>query len=351
MNDKALKTRHRRIREQMSRLGVDCLIVTKPANVTYITGFMGDDSWAVVLPKNVILITDSRYSEQARAECSNCRIIERKEGMIKATADLLNKRQMRKIGVEKSTSIADFEGLKKELEHRIKPVANVVETVRRTKDKGEISAIRAAAKIAARALKSTIRRMRAGITENELAGLLDFEIRKLGGQNSFETIVAFGANASRPHHRPTGRKLRRNDTVLIDFGVRRNRYSCDITRCFAVGKEGRLYKKAYAAVEEAQAAALKMVRAGIEIKKVDAAARAVISKYGLPVYGHGTGHGLGLEVHEMPAVTAKSQGTLQQGDVITIEPAVYMPGRLGIRLEDDILVTQKGYVVLSNITR
>jgi Xaa-Pro aminopeptidase len=363
MDTKILRERHRRIREALVRADVDCLILTRPANVTYVTGFMGEDSWAIVLPKGIVLVTDSRYSEQARQECPGargCRIIIRKEAMFKAVAKLLRKfrsppRLARrgsgeaglKIAVEKSASIADFEGLKKHLKCRIRTTDSIIETARRTKDEKEIAAIRLASKIAGRAFENTRRRIRTGMTENELAGMLDFEIRKSGGQNGFPTIAAFGANASRPHHRPTNRKLRKNDTILIDFGVRYKGYCCDVTRCLTVGRVNRLYDKVYKAVKNAQSAAMNMVKAGVEIKKVDEAARAVLKKEGLPVYGHGTGHGLGLEVHEMPTVSAKSEGTLQAGDVTTIEPGVYMPGRLGVRIEDDVLVTQEGYILLS----
>jgi Xaa-Pro aminopeptidase len=229
-------------------------------------------------------------------------------------------------------------------------LANVVENVRRNKDESEVAAICAAAEIARRVFETTRRKIRKGVTENELAGILDFEIRKLGGRNGFDTIVAFGANASRPHHQPTNRKLSQKDTVLIDFGVRYNGYCCDITRCFAVGKAGPFFHRVYAAVEQAQAAALKMVRAGAEISEVDAAAKDVIRKNGLPVYGHGTGHGLGLEVHELPSVSNRTKGTLHAGDVITIEPAVYVPGKLGVRIEDDVLVTDDGYLLLSDGT-
>jgi Xaa-Pro aminopeptidase len=176
---------------------------------------------------------------------------------------------------------------------------------------------------------------------------VDFEIRKAGGNNSYETIVAFGPNASRPHHQPTSRKLRKNDTVLIDFGVRLNGYCCDLTRCFPVGKPSRLYEKVYAAVKLAQAAAIRMVKAGVEISQVDTAAKEIIKKANLPVYGHGTGHGLGLEVHETPLVSSRAKGKLHAGDVITIEPGVYIPGRLGVRIEDDILVANDGCVVLT----
>jgi len=282
MNDRALRNRQKKVREGMSRAGADCLIVTRPANVTYITGFLGDDSWAIVLPRAVILITDSRYSEQAAKECKKCRIVVRRNSMIKTVVKLL-KNKVRKIGIEKSATIFDFEGLKKELKLRVKPIANIIEAVRQIKDDGEIAAIKAASKIASLAIKNTISRIRAGMTENELAGLLDFEIRKLGGQIGFDTIAAFGPNAARPHHRPTDRKLRKNDTILIDFGARYRGYTCDITRCFTTGKAGSLYNKVYNAVSEAQEAALKIVRAGAKIKNVDLAARSVLEKYKLPV--------------------------------------------------------------------
>ncbi|MBN2020014.1 MAG: aminopeptidase P family protein [Sedimentisphaerales bacterium] len=335
----------------MTQVKADCLIVTKSANVTYITGFSGEDSWAIVMPKGVSLVTDSRYSEQARQECKRCRIIVRKKGMVKTIAEMLQNRRGMRIAVEKSASIAEFEQLKKCLPGRLKAIGNIVETVRRTKDESEIAAIREAARIAARAFENTRRQIKHGMTENELAGILDLEIRKSGGQHAFETIAAFGANASRPHHRPTSRKLRKNDTVLIDFGVRFNGYCCDITRCFTSGKISRLYYRVYKAVQKAQAAALKEIKAGVEITKVDSAARTVIKKSGLPVYGHGTGHGLGLEVHEMPSLSPKTEGTLQAGNVITIEPGVYMPGKLGVRIEDDVLVTEKGPVLLSKIPK
>jgi len=177
--------------------------------------------------------------------------------------------------------------------------------------------------------------------------MLNFQIRKLGATNSFDTIVAFGPNASRPHHQPGKNKLKQNDTVLIDFGAKYKGYCCDITRCFTVGRLTAFYKKVYNIVEQAQTAATKMVKAGVEIVRVDAAAREVICKNDLPVYGHGTGHGLGLEIHELPYIKAESKGRLKAGQVITIEPGVYIPGRLGVRIEDDILITETGYKILT----
>lgn len=343
-----MKRRINAVRHRLSEKKISCLVVTKPANVTYTTGFSGDDSWAVITNRSIYLLTDSRYIEQTREQCPYCRIIERTGAMAEETARLVKRlKSVRALTVEKSASLADFDALKETVRVQLKSADKIIESARTIKDSSEIAAIRAAGRIAAEALKRTQRYIKPGITENELAGMLDFQIRKLGAINSFETIVAFGANSSRPHHQPGTRKLKKADTVLIDFGVKYKNYCCDLTRCFAVGRPSRFYKKVYDVVQEAQAAALKMVKAGVEIQQVDAAAREVISKNDLPVYGHGTGHGLGLEVHEEPIVAKKIEGKLIAGMVFTIEPGVYIPGKLGVRIEDDILVTETGCEVLS----
>jgi len=348
MKGEIIKNRIRAVRRLLNKGKINCLIVTKPANVAYTTGFLGGDSWAVVTARSVYLLTDSRYTEQAQNECPACRIIERKAPLPEAAARLLKKtKSVTTIAVEKSTSIAGLKALKKHTKTRVRATANIIELARSIKDRSEVAAIRTAARIAAQAFRQILRYIKPGITENELAGRLDFQIRKLAAINSFETIVAFGPNASRPHHQPSDRKLKKNDTALIDFGVKYKGYCCDITRCFAVGRATNFYKKVYDAVCQAQAAAIKMVKAGLEIQQVDAAARKVIAGYDLPVYGHGTGHGLGLEVHEEPIVAKKAKGKLKAGMVFTIEPGVYIPGKLGVRIEDDILVTETGSRILS----
>ena len=350
MNNRIIKNRIKTIRRLLNRKKINSLLVTKPANVTYTTAFLGADSWAVITPRAVYLLTDSRYTEQAKAECSNCRIIERTAPLPEATGKLLKKlKSVQTVAIEKAASLTDFEMVKKNIKGHLKSTANIIESVRSIKDSSEIAAIKKAAQIAAQALGKIRRYIKPGITENELAGTLDFQIRKAVAFNSFETIVAFGPNASRPHHQPSSRKLKKNDTILIDFGVRYKGYCCDLTRCFAVGKVTHFYKKVYDAVQEAQAAALKMVKAGVPIKKVDAAARKIIAGHNLPVYGHGTGHGLGLEIHEEPVLNAENKGKLKAGMVFTIEPGVYIPGKLGVRIEDDILVTKTGYKILTQL--
>jgi Xaa-Pro aminopeptidase len=348
MGDNNTIMRVKTLRAALRKQGADALIVTKFSNVTYLTRFLGDDSWALITGTRIFLLTDSRYTEQANKECIDCTVIERKEGIAKVAGQILSRqRAVKTVAVEDSTSVAAFSALKKNVNVRLKKAADLVEKVREVKDDGEIDLIKIAAQIAQKALAATMKYIKPGVSENEIAGLLNLNIRRLGARESFETIVAFGPNASQPHHICTDRKLKKNDTVLIDWGVKYKGYCCDLTRSFAVGKEGRLFEKVCNAVLEAQHAAIAKIKDGVTFAEVDGAAREVLKKHNLPVYGHGTGHGLGLEVHERPIVSAKTKGKLRAGQVITIEPGVYMPGVLGVRIEDDVLVTKGGCKVLS----
>jgi len=348
MNAESIKRRVRATGRQLKSKDIDCLVVTRPANVTYTTGFLGDDSWAIITKGRVYLVTDSRYIEQAQKECPACKIVERTRPMAEAVAKILGRlKSARTIAVEKSASLAEFGRLKKAIKTRLRTVADIIENVRTIKDSDEIAAIKAAASIATRALAQTLPCIKPGITESELAGMLDLQIRKLGAKNSFETIVAFGPNASRPHHQPGKRKLKKSDSILIDFGARYNGYCSDITRCFCLGRPTTFYKKVYDVVEKAQAAAIKKIRAGVKLTEVDAAARQVIAESSLPVYGHGSGHGIGLEIHENPFLKPDGRGKLRAGQILTIEPGVYIPGKLGVRIEDDCLVTETGCQILT----
>ena len=348
MDENTVKSRVRAIRRVMRAKKVDWLIITQAANVTYVTGFLGDDSWAIIGRRGVYLVTDSRYIEQAEGECVGCKVVDNNRDMAGAIGKIMARAKGKgSAGVEESCSVAEFRELRKRLTTRVKAVGGIVEAVRRAKDGGEVRAIRRAVKVAWEALDETIKYLRAGVSESAAAGKLDFEMRKRGCMVSFDTIMAFGANGSRNHHQPGGRKLRRNDTILIDFGALYNGYHCDMTRSFVFGKAGRGYEKAYYAVAEALRAGIDKVRDGASVKEVDSAGRQVLAKRGMDVYGHGTGHGLGLMVHEIPYIAKESKGKLRAGDVITIEPGVYLPGRFGIRLEDDFLVTEKGCKLLS----
>ena len=336
------------VREQLRSRRLAALILTRPANVTYVTGFLGEDSWAIVTAKAVYLLTDSRYTEQAQKECVGATLVERKELIAPAAGKLVRKLRLKgTVALENSTSVATYAALKKGFNVPLKPVGEIVESLRAVKDQEEATAIRTAAAIAATAFKRAVRRAKPGVTEGELAGIVDLEMRRQGAKVGFDTIVAFGPNASRPHHQPSDRKLSETDTVLIDFGARYKGYCCDITRSFFVGKPTAAWRKAYHVVEKAQAAAIDAARAGIELAKLDAIPREVIRDRGLPVYGHGTGHGFGLEIHEIPFLREKAEGRLKAGQIITIEPGIYIPGKLGVRIEDDILISACGCEVLT----
>jgi Xaa-Pro aminopeptidase len=349
MNALDIKRRVRAISGDLKKNKIDCLIITKPANVSYATGFLGDDSWAMIVNGRSYLVTDSRYTEQALNECPICTIIERHEPLAQAAAKIIKKyKSAENIYVENSASIAEYGLIKKAVRSKIQTAGGIIENIRCIKDDSEIAAIKAAGSIAAKALEQTLPEIKPGMTESEAAGMLDFRIRRLGSTNSFETIMAFGPNASIAHHQPGTRKLKKNDTILIDFGAKYAGYCSDITRCFIVGKPNSFYRKVYDVVEKAQSTAIRMVKAGITIKEVDSAARDVIKKADLPVYGHGTGHGLGIEIHENPFLRPETEGILQPGHIITIEPGIYIPGKLGVRIEDDVLVTETGCEILTN---
>jgi Xaa-Pro aminopeptidase len=186
------------------------------------------------------------------------------------------------------------------------------------------------------------------MTEKDLAELLDLETKNLGLTKGTFTIVAFGPNTTEPHHYPTESKLKQNDTILIDYWAKCDGYYSDITRCFAIGAPTDLYMEVYRVVERAQASAIELIKDGVKVKIIDEAAREVISTSGYPNYEHPTGHGIGLEIHESPFLNSKSDVKLRTGDVITVEPGVYIPGKFGIRIEDDVLVTETGYEVLTS---
>jgi Xaa-Pro aminopeptidase len=348
MNTKNITRRVDAVRAELSKKHIDALLLTKPADVTYLTGFLGEDSWALVTKNATYLLTDSRYTEQAEKECVRTTIVERKGPIAEAAGKLLGRlKSVKTAGVENSIPLGLYQTVKKGLSLPLKGVESPVDAPRSCKDGDELAAIRTAAAIAATAFARLRRYIKPGITESALAGVLDMEMRRQGAKVGFETIVAFGPNGSRPHHQPSERELAPRDTILIDFGARYRGYCCDITRTFALGRPTAAFRRAYETVAQAQAAAIGSARAGAALVEVDAAARRVIRDSGLPVYGHGTGHGFGLEIHEVPFLKTDAKGELKTGQVITIEPGVYLPGQLGVRIEDDILITDTGCQILT----
>ncbi len=347
-----LKDRIKKVRAKLGAAKADVLLVTAKANVSYLSGFWGGDSWLILTGNKSILVTDSRYTLQAKKECSACKIYQRKGSMIDAVAQILKRLpKVRTAAVEDKIELAVFKILRKKLPVRIKPVKNIVESVRAVKDKSEIAAIRKAIEIAGKSLEKILPKIRAGYSEAQVAAMLEFELKKAGATPSFETVVAFGSNSAMAHHRPTNRKLKKVDTILIDYGAKLSGYCCDLTRCFATGRVNNFYAKVYKTVLDAQTAALNILKSGIKAKNVDACAKEIIKSAKLPPYGHGLGHGLGIDVHEQPGVSVLSKASLQDGNVITVEPAVYLDGKFGIRIEDDVLVTESGCEILSSLLK
>jgi len=356
MDKKLIQRRLKQLRGFLREKDLDALVLTKVENVRYITNFSGHDSWVLVTEKASILLTDSRYTEQAIGECLGCRIVERKKTITDALAEEVKRHgKIRRLAVEKTIPVGTLMRIRKALHPLGTAVVcadSAVEQIRLIKMPAEIQTIRRAAQIAWKCLDAALKSLRTGMTEQQLTAHLEYQMRMRGARPGFDTIIAFGPNGSRNHHQPSGRKLRAHDTILIDFGVSLDGYTCDITRSFGWNKVSGEYRRAWETVYAAQQAAIAKLRDGVPAVEADAAAREVIQRSGFPVYGHGTGHGLGLEVHEMPYLTPLDKKTrLKAGQVITIEPGIYLPGRFGIRLEDDVLITETGAEVLTTDRR
>ncbi len=346
-----LKKRIKKLRAKLVDLKIDALVITNQSNVSYLSGFWGDDSWLIATASSNTLITDSRYTLQAKQECQLCKIYERKAGMAEALAGLFKKLPPKTIAVEDSVQLSVFRAIRKKLGSRLKTASNIVEAIREIKDETEIERIRKAAVIAEQSLAKVLKKIKAGISEKEVAAMLDFEMKRAGAEPSFETNVSFGSNAAMAHHRPGNRKLKKVDTILVDWGAKLNGYCCDLTRCFAVGKVKKLYAKAYKTVLDAQTTAINMLKAGISVRDADKKAKEIIKAQNLQPYGHGLGHGLGIDIHESPAVSIHSKASLHSGNVITIEPGVYLDNKFGIRIEDDVVITDRGCEVLTSLVK
>lgn len=350
-SERIIKDRQSAVRRQLKNKNLDGLIVTAAGNVRYLTGFTGEDSWVFITSRRNYLLTDSRFTEQAEKECIKTVIKQRKGRMSELLGKVIaGSKSVNKVGIEKSVSVAALEAVRKRLRKvkvKVKPAGGIVESLRVIKTDGEVRLIKKAGGIAAKVFSESLKELKLGMTENEWTGIVEYQMRRFRAARGFETIVAFGKNGSIPHYQPGNVKLRKNDSVLIDFGVSYKGYRCDISRSFPVGDRGGRYAKALEVVKDAQKNAIAKIKAGVKAVDIDKAARETIKTAGFTPYGHGTGHGLGLDVHEKPFISYKSKDILKSGMVVTIEPGIYLPGKFGIRVEDDVLVTDKGSRVLT----
>ncbi len=343
--------RRRAIAARLPELKIDALLVSSPANVRYLSGYSGSNGLVLIGPKQAHFFTDPRYGQEA-GRTITAKVHVAKGPLIAAAAALAKRKKWKKIGFEsENMSVSAYGKLKEDLPlgFSLVPVGRVNEEQRMLKSPAEIAKIRRSVDLNSEAFARTIRRVKVGTRENEIAAELEYQIRTLGAEKpSFETIVASGERSALPHSTPGARALQGNELLLIDMGASLDGYASDMTRMAYAGSPSGRVREMYRAVLEAQFAALDAVHAGVPAEKVDAAARSVLKKFKLDRYFvHSTGHGLGLEIHEPPRIGKKDKTPLQAGMAITIEPGVYLPGVGGIRIEDTVVVTETGCDILT----
>jgi Xaa-Pro aminopeptidase len=339
----------------MRRQQLEGMVVTGLPNVRYLCGYSGSSGLLWVSLRETVFFTDFRYQEQAKREVRAGRTVIIKNALLDDLLQLPSIGRARRIGYESGRLLcSQLERIARDISlQRLKPTAGLVEAVRQTKDQGELAKIGRAAAIADRAFSAIVKFIKPGLTERAVANQLDYYLRKFGADKpSFDSIVASGPNGALPHAQPGDRRLRRGDFLVLDFGARHQGYCSDMTRTVCLGKPTARHIEIYRLVQQAQTSGLKAVRPGVKGKTADAAARQVIEEAGYGKYfGHGLGHGVGLEVHEGPRLGKTSEDLLQPGHVVTVEPGVYLPGWGGVRIEDLVAVTGKGCRIFSNSTK
>lgn len=350
--------RRQKLLSQLKSSGVDSLLVTNFTNVTYLTGFTGDDSFLLVSRSATILISDGRYTTQLSQECPGLDVHIRsvKTSIIAATAKVVKQAKLSRLGFESSsTTVSELHRLTEEAKGiEFVPVEGAVETLRLIKDNDEIQQLREAIRQAEKGFEMLKASLRPSQTEREVAHDLEHAMRKFGAKGaSFPPIVAVGPRAALPHARPTNALISEADFVLVDWGADGpTGYKSDLTRVLCTGKISPKLENVYGVVLKAQLAGIAAIRPGVRCCDVDAAARKVIEDAGFgKFFNHGLGHGIGLDIHEGPRLNAATERELKPGMVVTVEPGIYLEGWGGVRIEDDILVTRQGHEVLTAVPK
>jgi Xaa-Pro aminopeptidase len=337
----------------LKQRGLDGLLVSLPANVSYLTESLSRDAYLLVSLRGNIYFTDSRYIEEARGFLKeNAQLKECNGSVFNHIAETILGLGLRKIGFEERyLPFAEFARLKAlaGVKFDLIPTHSIIEDKRQIKDAQEIIKLRQAARITALALEHIRQFLVPGVKEVEVVAELERFIRYQGARASaFDIIVASGPNSSQPHHLSGARKLKNNEPVLIDFGVDYQGYKSDLTRVLFLGKISTLVRKVYDIVLKAQELAIKRIRPGAEMAEIDRVAREYIAAQGYGrCFTHNLGHGFGLEVHEAPHICGREASAIKPGMTFTVEPGIYLPGKFGIRIEDMVLITTKGCEVIS----
>jgi Xaa-Pro aminopeptidase len=346
------------LREAITAEHLDGLLLVGLANVRYLTGFSGSSALVFVPARgDVVLVTDFRYKTQAAAEVGDVArvVIEAQSLWAGLFQQLPQLGHLQVLGFESPhVTHRDFQRLVEGAQRwQWRPTADLVEKLRERKDAGEVSLIRAAAAVAIAALERTLGEVRAGLTELQVAGILERSLRDAGSEgHPFPAIVASGERAALPHARSSSKSVQRDELLLLDFGAEVGGYCADVTRTVVVGRASDEQRAIHDVVRGANEAARQAVRAGMRGKDADALARGYIERHGHgELFGHGLGHGLGLEVHEAPRLSRTADGPLPERAVVTIEPGIYRPGWGGVRIEDDVHLAPDGPELLTHFTR
>jgi Xaa-Pro aminopeptidase len=344
-----MSRRIERLRRLLRREKLDGLVVVNLPNIRYLCGYTGSNGLMLVTRRDAWFYTDFRYQEQVRTEVKGCR----KRVL---TRDLVShpppewQRPLGRLGVEENhVTLSRFAQFRKRFRKaRLVKTRDLVLELRRTKEPGEVAMIADAQRVTDRVFKDVLSMVKPGVRERDLALEIEFQFRR-HGEVAFDSIVASGPNAAKPHAGFSDRKLKKGDALTFDIGCRLHGYCSDMTRTVFVGKAPDELRRVYEIVHEAQRRALDTIKPGITAKAADAAARDYITKQGFGrQFGHSLGHGVGIEVHEMPTLAATSKEKLVPGDVVTVEPGIYLPGTGGVRIEDMVYITRTGY---TNLTR
>jgi len=328
------------------------------ANITYLTGFTGDSSRLLITPGRCVLMTDGRYTEQARMECPRdieiVKWIDNKRYASETYAHLIGETGIKSLGFESNIlTYAEFETLRKGLDRvEFKNCDGTVEVIRQQKDQEEINHLRTACEISDKALELTLPHIRDGISELELVAHLEFALKTNGAENlSFDTMVLSGSKTSLLHGKPGEKKLQRGDLVLFDFGALYKGYHADVSRTFVLGEATSRQKEVYHLIQRAQMEAVLSLMPGISAQVPDQKVRKILTEPYLSSYYPGLGHGVGLQIHEEPFLGQTSVGILKENMIVTIEPGIYIPGWGGIRIEDTVLIQEHSSVCLSEFPR
>jgi Xaa-Pro aminopeptidase len=350
-------SRRDRLRKLLGKADVDTLLVTSCPNVTYLTGFTGDDSFLLVTRSGQILLSDARYTTQLEEECPglDLRIRVPGETMLDGAVNLCKQAKISRLGIEGDSMTVGYHQRLASKASKVDLVTTtgLVEQLRMIKDKEEIAEIRQAVAIAEKAFAVVRAALRPEQTEKEIADALENQMRLFGGRGaSFTPIVGVGDRSALPHYRPAQRRIGDGDFVLIDWGAIGRLYMSDLTRTLVTGKIPPKLQRIYGVVLKAQLQAIEAIRPGKTCEEIDTVARSVIAKAGFgKQFGHGLGHGLGLQIHEAPRFAERQSTKLEPGMVMTVEPGIYLPGFGGVRIEDDVLVTRTGCEVLTSVPK